>query len=367
MKAFPFLLLLGLSSYPAQALRRPIDGGEEVKIPPKDLYQMTEPSVCTLTRISVDWLITAAHCVVEGGVVLSSVTIPRVEVVSIHVNPGYLKARKADKTTPEGSLCEGCEGLDVALIRTRRMPRPEGGHFATLVSEATTLPNRREITVYGYGDTTPFWDGKSFESMYRSGDPAEERKLQLGKNVFEDCDYLRAPGPVRDLEKFSTELTSFLTFKAKREHSIVSGQLEVKATPGAGLLPGDSGGPVIEKDGSGKNIITGISSATEITATNLRISVVDTVTGAVTEIPLAGKKHTDDELRDWELFSKADAKFPFMKKYLKAAGFLDRTGKVPAQFVVKRTYDVEYKSYVVNLANKENQTFLKQMLNPPKK
>ncbi len=351
-------LLLSLSLFlaPASWGRRPIDGGEDVKVPIPDIVRIYNGTrICTATRISEEWFITAAHCIVSADLNNRSIEVPGMKVVSVHVNQKYIDAK--NQSTDKEYACDECVANDLALIKVRPGLQPKKTFFARLLDQDTKFTRKRSsITLYGFGMTKAFWNGKDFELDELA------QNLQTGQNQWDDCDFLNFQNPVSDLEKVSRQMAKIMSFKGSRTHTVYGdGSLVIGKTAAPSLLGGDSGGPVIEKDAQGRNTITGINASVGQNGTNFKIVVEDTTTGKVLELPLTDEQ-TKEEKQNWGLASLPHSHFKYIDSYLKKANLLDPSGKLPAKYRLGRSYELESRNNVTNLATPDNQEFIRKVL-----
>ncbi|HXH32710.1 MAG TPA: trypsin-like serine protease [Bacteriovoracaceae bacterium] len=324
---------------------------------------------CTTTQIGPEWFITAAHCIVDAG--SNALVISGYQIIAAIPHPDYVKHDNFAKKNklPE---CRDCVKNDVGLLRVKSLKPLAPGAFPALISAATTFTSRRDLRIAGYGANKLRWNGHDYEAI-----PNREAQLYEGANVWEECDSLNQANPVKS---FIKDVSDVLYFNADRIHYISGRAPDAVAydkwdnfeSGKASFLPGDSGGPIIELDASGKPVITGIASAMQNFVGRRQIEVADE-NGVSELIDIDEEKLQGWPGDQWRLETsenenfkdlilehlKKSSKFPTLKAEI------EKTGELPKKFSILRLQHRTIKNHVTNLASAANQAFIEKVIKHP--
>lgn len=362
MKAV-IILLIGLVYCNSSGAKPPIEGGSKFDYDNPDplkyfVQRIKTPRACTATQISDEWFITAAHCTHDPESFDYSATIEFREVVSVYIHPKYKELRKRLNTNSIYS-CEGCSEVDVALIKVRETSTFSGKKFIPIINDKTAFDHpRKKIKLAGYGANKLNWNGKEWD-----GSPSYD--LYIGSNEWISCSQLAGNAPLESQNKLAKQIEAVLSFEARRTHVIKeNGAEDIMGQDNASALPGDSGGPIFEKDKNGLDVITGIVVTMGIVAENPRINIINKKTRKTITVDISQEMiKADSDIENWGKSDKKNSEFPIVKTILKKHGAIDSSGKVSSSFEIERVFDRYIQNEAVNLASPEVQDFLKKTMN----
>lgn len=343
----------------------PIEGGRNAPVTSfdyVDIIKMTgnTKSECTGTKVSATLVLTAAHCVyefdgknfhplIQAGNNILGVGV----VVKTTIHPHYQEAFRKRKLNPQDKKASVLATLyDVAFVEIKQKTTQRTMPYPKIVSSETQFDERKKMELSGYGLNEAIWEDNGYN--FRS----TQKSFQVADNEWVNCPLDYFNNDIKALEKLKDDLQENLSIKAKRIHSIVSGQEKIATDDKGMILPGDSGSPALERDKNNQLTITGVASS---------MVTYDEGSGeAKLEIEVDGELVVSKEFEkfpsNWGLRTKADTEFSEIQNILQAEGLIGHSGFPKAGVVVRRKYTRVSRGNYADLSHPDNQKFIKSVM-----
>lgn len=309
-------------------------------------------SSCSATLIEPYIILTAAHCVTDFNkktkeyeeVLKEGSFIGVGSAEKVYVHPDYAVEQANGKYRRNFNY-------DLALIEVKKfneysvIPKP---NFIPIINEVSSINFHPTALMVGFGAQNTNIE-KDLDSHVYTHDTLKQGKKLIGQNEITNCNSCSYD------QRLKVPQYHLKTNFRQIIHNYVE-RTDFLGSHKSGILPGDSGSPLIEFDQVTKELVlTGVASNITPLREKNKVSFTLSYAGKV-----LGFYALDYWPHGWELNKKSDDEFPaILKQKNLVAGELNVS---PDDLVVHRQFDRESISRYVNLLYPANARFIKKSL-----